>query len=75
MNDITLRWADDDRAGKHTGQEQHAWGVGYMVGNRIERERIIKLLEEIAQKNAECVECGHDVSAAGLIAELKGENK
>jgi hypothetical protein len=42
-------------------------------GRELEQERIIKMLERIAEHGTECLMCGNDCSAERLIALIEGE--
>lgn len=46
MSERTTRWANNDRAGKHSALEQHAWGIGYEVGQDTLRFGIEAILLE-----------------------------
>lgn len=82
LKTVAAKWADEDRAGEHSPNEQRAWAIGYYAGSvhnaRLERERIIKLLDEMLADNwdwtADCT-CDGCIRINKMFALIKGEQK
>jgi hypothetical protein len=53
-----IQWANDDRAGKHTGEQQIAWNIGYLTGCRHgEKSATKRILALLESKHEQC-DCG-----------------